>query len=110
MSGYSGPGGSTRPDHAQSVTVRMVILAAVFLVLWAAATILLTRFKWFRPRESLVERLAPYVQSPESSWTDDVERWLGGFGEPSRTKRRDEVPPLLGRCRPPVTWDHLEPT
>jgi hypothetical protein len=57
----------------------MVVVAVALRVLWAVARMIMT---WgSRPRESLVERLTPYAPSTESSWTDEEERWLSGFGE-----------------------------
>lgn len=56
--------------------MRAVALAGMFLVVWAAASLLLARLRWFRPRMPLSERLAPYATPHHEPWVDDVERWL----------------------------------
>jgi predicted metal-binding membrane protein len=56
--------------------VRIVALVGMFLVVWSAASLLLTRLRWFRPRLPLSERLAPYATPRHERWVDDVERWL----------------------------------
>ena len=53
----------------------MVVVAyvGVFLALWAAAALLLSRLRWFSRRPMLTDRLGPYIDRP---WIDDIEAWL----------------------------------
>ncbi|MFP5376880.1 MAG: hypothetical protein ACLGIO_08885 [Acidimicrobiia bacterium] len=56
--------------------MRAAALAGMFVVVWAVASLLLARLRWFRPRPPLAERLAPYATARHDPWVDDVERWL----------------------------------
>ena len=62
------------------VVMRVVLLAASFLALWAGTGMLLSGLPRFRRSVSLGERLAPYAPDAGQSWTDEVERWLGTVG------------------------------
>ena len=55
--------------------MKTAALAGVFVVVWAVASLLLARRRWFRPRPPMSERLAPYA-TPGHPWVDEVERWL----------------------------------
>lgn len=56
--------------------MRLALLIVAFLGVWATASLLLSRFRWFRRRPPLGERLGPYVVSDADDWVDDVEVWL----------------------------------
>lgn len=60
--------------------MRVLALAGMFLVVWAVASLLLARLRWFRPRLRMSERLAPYATPGHDPWVDDVERWLENPG------------------------------
>ncbi len=56
--------------------MRSLVLIGAFLALWATSTLLLSRLRWFQRRLPLGERLAPYLESDDEAWVDDVEVWL----------------------------------
>lgn len=53
-------------------------LLATFLAVWTAATLLLSRLRWFRRRTPLETRLLPYayVSNDDDDWVSDAEVWL----------------------------------
>ena len=52
-----------------------MLLAGSFLAMWAGLTLVLSSFRWFQRKLSLIERLTPHL-AEKQNWVDDVEAWL----------------------------------
>jgi hypothetical protein len=46
----------------------------LFLIVWVVATLVLSRLRWFRRRQTLAARLKPYVDGGDP--TQEIEDWL----------------------------------